>query len=563
MFQKYLQNCLLAAIIFSLNSFSAFSQSKLNDNPKIVVGIVVDQMGYGLLHKFKSKYGEKGFNRLINEGFNFENHNFNYIPTVTAAGHASIYTGTTPRDHGIINNTWYSREIKNLNDNVRDPQVRLLGIERDDIVGSSPHYLMVSTIGDELKKSNENSKVVSVSLKDRAAILPGGKMADAAYWYDWHFSPGNFVSSSFYFEEVPKWVEKFNEDGRASKALDSVWNTVYPIESYTESAPDDNSFERAIGGKPTPTFPYNFPELREVYRQQNAEYQLLLISPAGNSMLTEFGIQAIEEEKLGKDKDTDLFCISYSVTDVIGHTFGPQSVEMEDVMIRLDKEIEKLLDYLDDNFGQENYTAFITSDHGAGPPASQLAALGEPTGVISNRVYQDSINYHLAKTYGLKPWVEYFETENLFLRRELIEHENLDLSKIQKEVANYLLTLDGIAYAIPAGDLNKGKFEGKVENMIQNGFYPDRSGDVMVVYDHGTIQTNRRVLNIEDVKGSVHGSPYEYDTHVPLIWFGKGIKKGTSAEQVAPTDIAPTLAKILKVKMSESAKGKPLMEIFE
>jgi predicted AlkP superfamily pyrophosphatase or phosphodiesterase len=544
----------------------SFFQTKAQDgsNPKLVVGVIIDQMRADYLYKYQKRYGEDGFKRLIRDGFNYKNVNVNYIPSETAPGHASIYTGTTPSYHGIIGNTWFDRETNAVEENVSDNLEKIVGSVNDNPYGVSPNKLMTSTITDELKKiSNFKSKVISISIKDRGAVLPGGKSADGVYWHDWESSPGYFVSSSFYMETLPKWVDKFNKQEKSDAYLDETWNTLYPIETYTSSSPDDNTYEPSLGGKISPTFPYNFKTMREKYRDKGSEFQLLWISPKGNTLLTEFAITAIQEEKLGKDKYTDFLNISYSVPDVIGHTFGPQSVEMEDIYLRLDNEIATLLKALDTNIGKENYTLFLTADHGAMENASFLnnhkldAAIARTTSDARN------LEAFLDTKYGKASWITAVNGNNLYLNKVTIDQQKLTLPIIQKEAADYLMTLPEVSFALTANDLQTFVYEEGIRKTIQNGYYVKRSGDVIISYSSGTIIHPNPNIDVEMVNGTVHGSGYSYDTHVPLIWIGKGIKSGESVRAVNPIDIAPSLSMLLNIPLPSSSQGKPLTELFD
>ncbi|WP_339650500.1 alkaline phosphatase PafA [uncultured Maribacter sp.] len=544
----------------------SFFQTKAQDdsNPKLVVGVIIDQMRADYLYKYQERYGEDGFKRLIRNGFNYKNANVNYIPAETAPGHASIYTGTTPSYHGIIGNSWFDRETNSVEENVSDQQEKIVGAAKDNPYGVSPNKLMASTITDELKKiSNFKSKVISVSIKDRGAILPGGKSADGVYWHDWESSPGYFVSSSFYMETLPNWVNKFNQQEKSDAYLNETWNTLYPIETYTLSTPDDTTYEPSLGGKISPTFPYNFKTMRETYRDMGSEFQLLWISPKGNTLLTEFAITAIQEEKLGKDKYTDFLNVSYSVPDVIGHTFGPQSVEMEDIYLRLDNEIATLLKALDTKIGKENYTLFLTADHGAMENVSFLknhkldAAIARTTSDARN------LEAFLDTKYGKASWITAVNGNNLYLNKVTIDEQKLTLPIIQKEAADYLMTLPEVSFALTADDLQTYVYEEGIRKTIQNGYYVKRSGDVIISYSSGTIIHPNPNIDVEMVNGTVHGSGYSYDTHVPLIWIGKGIKSGESVKAVNPIDIAPSLSMFLNIPLPSSSQGKPLSELFE
>jgi predicted AlkP superfamily pyrophosphatase or phosphodiesterase len=531
--------------------------------PKLVVGVVVDQMRFDHLQMYGSRFGPNGFNRLLREGFNYTNSNYRYIPTFTAPGHASIYTGTGPAFHGIIGNSWFERAENKVVISVEDSTELQVGTKVPNTFGLSPRRLMVNTIADELREATNNkAKVISVSLKDRAAILPGGLTANASYWYDWESSPGYFVSSTYYMEELPRWVTRFNHKEKSDSFLNLTWETRFPIATYRASAEDNSPYERAIGGKETPTFPYDFRILREKYRQLGTEYQLLWLSPYGNSLLTEFALEALAQEELGKDDIPDMLLISYTVTDVVGHTLGQQSVEMEDVMLRLDQNIAELLEKLDQNPGKENYLFFLTSDHGAIPNGSRINGTGLPAGVASIGRYKIALAQFLTQGYGEQDWITYFDNEQVYLNRKVISEQKLDLREIQEKSAAFLKTLEGIADALPANQLQTRQFEEGMRRMLQNGYQPTRSGDILLIYEIGFVPDQRTNLRIDQVKGSSHGSGYSYDTHVPQIWFGRGISHGVSDRNVSGVDIAPTLARFLNLIPAENATGKPLRELL-
>jgi predicted AlkP superfamily pyrophosphatase or phosphodiesterase len=554
----------VSIILFLIIYFFQYGHAQQDSKPKLIVGIIVDQMRADYLYKYQDRYSEKGFNRLLKEGYNFKNTNINYIPSETAPGHASIYTGTTPAYHGIIGNSWYDRETNGIVGNVSDPKETIVGSAVNNPFGVSPVKLMATTITDELKQaSNFKSKVISVSIKDRGAILPGGKTADGVYWHDWESSPGYFVSSSFYMQNVPDWVDKFNKKEKSNSYLNETWNTLYPIETYAASALDDNNYEPKMGGKTSPTFPYDFKSMREFYTSKGTEYQLLWISPKANTLLTEFAITALEEEKLGKNDHTDFLNISYSVPDVIGHTFGPQSVEMEDIYLRLDRDLATLFTALDDAVGKDNYILFLTSDHGAIQNVSFLkdnkldAAIAKPTNDARK------LEAFLDSKYGDASWIMAVNGNNLYLKKTTIDEKKLLLPEIEKEAADFLMAQPQVSLALTANDLQTQVYEEGIRKTIQNGYHIKRSGDVFITYTSGTIIHPNPVANIIDVTGTVHGSGYTYDTHVPMIWMGKGISHGASVREVNPVDIAPSLSMLLNIPLPSASQGKPLLELFE
>ncbi len=551
-------------LIWALLVSPALMGQTVDTPPKLVVGVVVDQMRFDQLYKYRSRYGQDGFNRLLREGFNFKNTNYNYVPTLTAPGHASIATGAPPSVHGIIGNSWFDRSLGRVVSNVEDSTATQVGTQLPSPYGLSPRRLLATTISDQLRMAtNYRAKVISVSLKDRGAILPGGHTANAAFWHDWETSPGHFVSSSYYMEELPQWVQRFNQQEKSNAYLDQTWNTLYPIATYTASAADDNPYERAIGGKGQPTFPYDFKKLRERYRELGAEYQLLWLSPYGNSLLTEFALEALKQEGLGEDATTDILWISYTVTDVIGHTLGSQAVEMEDIFLRLDQNIADLLSALDQKVGKGNYLLFLTSDHGAIPTASYLKQQQVPTGLVPVGRYKMALANYLNQKYGAYAWIQHFDYEQLYLDRALIAERKLHLPDVQQEAASFLMGLEGVADASTAYQLQTMAYGEGRRNLVQRGYNAKRSGDVLLTFEPGVVYDPGTNLTIDRVKGSSHGTGYAYDTHVPMLWFGSGIPKGSSVRQVTATDIAPTLALFLDIQYPNGSMGQPLGELFD
>ena len=550
-------------VLYIISSNFSYGQTEGSKKPKLVVGIVVDQMRAEQLYRYEAKYSEDGFKRILRDGFNYKNTQYNFTPTATAPGHSSIYTGTTPATHGIIGNSWYNRYKKKYTSSVEDTTVVLIGSKKQNNTGSSPKQLLTTTISDQLRMStNFRSKVISVSLKDRAAVLPGGHLANAAYWHDIETSPGYFVSSSYYMNKSPKWVSKFNELEKSSQYLDTVWNTFYPIESYIESYGDNNKYEVVLGEN-SPTFPYDFKKLRKKYRERNIEYLMLGFSPAGNTLLTEFAMDAVKNEKLGSDEETDMLTISYSVTDKAGHIFGPNSVEIEDIYIRLDREISKLLKYLDKTVGKGEYTLFLTSDHGAVPIASYLNDIRIPTGVARIAKYKDQLSNYLNTKYGEGSWIQNFEDDQLYLNRTAIFEKGLQLESMQQDAANFLVNLEGISGALTAYHLQTSQYTSGLRKRVQNGYQQKRSGDVLIIFDAGLVQDDDSEIDVASVKGTIHGSGYSYDTHVPLLWFGNGITHGESVREVSPIDISSTLAMILNLQLPSGNSGHPLKELFK
>ncbi|MBI4947328.1 MAG: alkaline phosphatase family protein [Bacteroidetes bacterium] len=513
--------------------------------PKLVVGIVVDQMRYDYIRKYWKKFGNDGFKRLVNEGYSCTNTNYNYVPTFTGPGHASIYTGATPVVNGIVSNHWIENGTKEVTYCVDDKSVSAVG-GNNSAGQMSPKNLLSSTIGEGLKKFSLNkSKVIGIALKDRGAILPAGHNANAAYWYEG--SNGNWISSTYYMKELPQWVSDFNKKESAKKYLSQTWTTFLPIEQYTESDADDNNCEEPFKGKAKPTFPYNLSALMK----ENGELGLLRSTPFGNSFTNDFAIETIRRERLGKGNATDLLCVSFSSTDYIGHQFGPQSVEVEDCYIRLDKDIAALLKFLDEWVGKNNALVFLTSDHGAGESFPCMQKKNIPSGVMDEKTISDSLKRFFLRVYGDTSLLAAVLDYDVYLNNNKIEEKKINPDEVRNKTANYLLSMNGIADAITSADIQKNNFGDSIRSKVKEGFNPPRCGDVIFVLKPHWLEGYR--------KGTSHGSPYIYDTHVPLLWWGGNIPHGSSNEAITITQIAPTVSALLKMPNPNGCTSKPII----
>lgn len=527
----------------------SFSQS---NQPKLVVGIVVDQMRHEYLQRFSEKYGTAGFQKIIKEGFEAKNTHYNYIPTFTAPGHASIYTGTTPRYHGIIANDWYSRELQRSTYCVGDTNASNIGGSKN--AGNiSPQNLIANTITDELKlTTNFRSKVVGISIKDRGAVLPAGHTPEGAYWYD--SRTGEFMTSDFYMNKLPQWMEDFNNKKLVDKYSNQVWNTLLPIAEYTESTPDDNAYEGGFRGKDTPTFPYDLEKLR----LENGPYGLIRSTPFGNTLVLDAGRAAIEGEQMGSDDITDFLALSLSSTDYIGHNFGPNSVEIEDTYLRLDKDLEEFMAYLDKKIGAGNYLLFLTSDHGVVANPQFLIDHHLPGGFYDEKELASSLQQFITNSFGDGDWVENISNGQIFLNRERIKKEGLNLGEVQQKIADAVLDFEPVAEVFTAADLARLDYSDPVSNTLQNGFNRKLSGDILILFKPGYLP------GAYGRTGTSHGTGYTYDTHIPLLFYGSGIKPGSTVRKTTITDIAPTLAMLLNISIPNAAvTGQPIIEIFE
>jgi predicted AlkP superfamily pyrophosphatase or phosphodiesterase len=563
--------------------------------PKLVVGIVVDQMRYEFLTRYMDRFGKGGFRRLLAGGYSFGNAKFNFVPTKTCPGHASIYTGATPSVHGIIGNSWYDESLNVKNGKMYctyDSSARLVGgntgAGEDDAGHESPKNMLSSTVSDELRlASGMRSVVLSISIKDRAAIISAGHLANAAYWLD--EDCGCWVTSTYYYSrngdkgspqpELPEWVSDFNEKSSAKKFLEQPgiekkWDTVFEPSSYTKTPGDNSKYKRSLTGKEDETdnngksdFPY---DLSKALAENKDEFEgkwgkLIQYTPYGDSLTNEFAIAALKDGglALGRDDVPDFLAVSYSSTDLVGHFYGPRSVEVEDTYLRLDRDIEKLLNALDEAVGEGNYLVFLTADHGVVDVPQYLRDLGMPAGYFDEDGKAiENLNKHLKSIFdtGDKDLVLSYTNQQVYLDRDLIANDqNLDLTKIQEAAASYMLTLDGVADVVTATELNGAQYTRGMRLLVQNGFYPNRSGDVAVILEPSWIEYS----GYFGKKGTTHSQGYNYDTHVPLIFYGWKIKHGSSVRPVEITDIAPTVSALLGIPFPNGATGNPLIELFE
>lgn len=519
---------------------------------KLVVGIVVDQMCFDYLHRFENKFSENGFKKLMYAGANCQNTQYNYVPTFTGPGHASIYTGSTPNNHGIIANDWYIRGTKRETNCVDDSTVQTIGSNSHE-GKKSPKNLIANTITDELKLHNPKSKVFSVSIKDRGAILPGGHLSNGSYWFD--YSSGNMISSTFFMQKTPKWLEIWNEEKKVDAYLKQTWNTLFPIETYSESLEDNSKYEVLLSGKKTPTFPYDFKEMNKGKKDK----ELFTVSPFANTFLADFALKIIEMELLGVDEISDFLAISFSTPDIAGHAFGPYSVEIEDIYLRLDLEIAKILSLLETKIGKENFVLFLTADHAVVPVPQFLIDHNLPGGYFYVEPIKKQLDSLIFDKYKEKLILK-ITNNNIYLDREKIKTLNLDKNEIENLISAYLSELTEIKASYTSKELLNSGTQNEWLKMIQNGYRPKESGDVIFILEPGFLTKSNESNNSH--KGTSHGSAYNYDTQVPLLWYGKGITPQNIYRKIDITDIAATLAPILNIQRPNSCVGNPILELL-
>jgi predicted AlkP superfamily pyrophosphatase or phosphodiesterase len=545
MMQKVFKHSFFFALLFFINTFNSNAL-----DTKLAIGIVVDQMRFDYLHRFDKHFTEGGFKRFFNEGFVCYDAHYNYAPTFTGPGHASIYTGTTPSSHGIIANDWYDKYQKRNVYCSEDKSVETVGNE-GKAGKMSPKNMKSRTVSDALKLSNNHqSKVIGVSLKDRGSILPAGHAANAAYWYD--AGNGAFITSTYYMNDLPKWVKDFNAEKKVSQYLSKDWNTLLPIENYTQSASDDSKFETKFPGEVKSSFPHKLADIRK-----KAGLGLISYTPFGNSLVLEMAKAAIENEKLGKNpsKVCDFLAMSFSSTDYIGHQFGPQSKEVEDTYIRLDRELEEFFKYLDNSIGKGNYLVFLTADHAVAENTGFLEENKLPGRVYKDSVITNNLNEHLNKSYNLNEnWIENYSNEQYFFDKSIVEKHNLDLNKLREKAADFLNQQVGIAAAYPAQFLQYSYSTEEKFALLQKGYNFKMSGDVALILEPSWMDI-RKIA-------TTHGSAYAYDTHVPIMFFGTNISKGKSYKKYQITDIAPTVSQLLKISYPDACTGNVIKEVF-
>ncbi|WP_405385097.1 alkaline phosphatase PafA [Maribacter sp. LLG6340-A2] len=545
----------LSLFFFSPNSYgqnrgkSDTGEDVLRTKPKLVVGIVVDQMRYDYLTRFYDHYGKDGFKRLVEQGFNCKNNHFNYAPTSTGPGHTSVYTGTTPSNHGIIGNNWYDKEADTDVYCASDDEYTSIGTI-SDAGKMSPHRMTVTTVTDELRLHNQmRSKTIAIALKDRGAVLPGGHTANAAYWFH-GADEGKWITSSFYMDALPKWVQDFNTSGKA-QSYKKAWTTLKDIKDYTESGTDNNSYEGLFNGENAPTFPHSTTSLLD----KNKDFEIIKATPFGNSLTTDFAIEALQKEALGQDDFTDFLAISYSSTDYVGHKYGVNSKEIQDTYLRLDQDLARLFKALDKTVGEGEYTLFLSADHAAIEVPAYLRDQKIPAGYVDNDANSKKLSEFLKYTYGTEDIVKNYSNYQFFLDHKIIKNLDLTLAEVQEEIALEVLNYDAVDKVYTADQMWNNEYTTGIPYILQNGYNQKRSGDILVVLKPGFISYSET--------GSTHGSPQIYDTHTPLLFYGKGIKPGATFERTEIPDIAPTISALLGIAFPNGSTGKPIIQVLD
>jgi len=516
--------------------------------PKLVVGIVVDQMRWDYLYRYYSRYGNGGFKRLLNEGFSCENTNIDYIPTVTAAGHTAIYTGSVPALHGMAGNDFIIQATGKSMYCTDDSTVQTVG--STSAAGKmSPRNLLTTTVTDELRlATNFHSKVIGIALKDRGGILPAGHTANAAYWFD--DKTGNWITSTYYMKELPKWVNDFNDQKLPETYLKTDWTTIYPINTYLQSTDDNTKYEGAFKGMNAPTMPVKTSGL---YKNNLG---LIRTTPYGNTMTLDLAVAAINGEQLGKGDATDFLALSLSSTDYIGHQFGINAVEIEDTYLRLDRDIASFLTYLDAKEGVGNYTVFLTADHGAAHNPAFLQDHNIPAGVWDDGTALKDLNKFLLDKYKIDGLVLSLINYQVNFNNYILKYLRLDENAVKNDCIQYLSKLPEVAFAVDMQKAQTANIPEDLRTRIINGYNIDRSGAIQVILKPGYFSGRAAT-------GTTHGTWNPYDAHIPFVLMGWGIKHGSTTRETHMIDIAPTIAALLHIQAPNGSIGKVVSEVLK
>lgn len=534
---------LFIAVLCSLTALAG----PVPERPKLVVGIVVDQMRYDYWYRYYDKYSEGGFKRLLNQGFNCRNHHYHYALTVTAAGHASVYTGSAPSVHGIVGNDWFDPSLNKRVYCVGDSSVQTVGSSNVTAGKMSPKNMQVSAITDQLRiGTNYQSRVIGIALKDRGAILPAGHTANAAYWFD--SKTGNWISSSFYMDELPSWVKSYNEKKRPAQLMQEGWKTLLPVEQYLESTADDKPYEAKLAGAKKPVFPY------ELAGTAGDAFGILSSTPHGNTLTKELALEALKNENLGKGKATDFLTISFSSPDYVGHGFGPNAVEAEDIYLKLDRDIADLLTNLDKTVGKDNYLLFITADHGVMDVVDLWKEHKLPAGRINYLKMNADVKAALKEKFGEGDFIRAFENFQFYLNHDLLEAKQIKEEEVFKIVRKVLMSFDGVADVLNLPELYKSNLNSYLTELYKNGYHTKRSGDLQIVVEPGWMA---------GPIAANHGSPYNNDTHIPLLFYGWGVRPGQTFSRTSVADTAPTVAALLSILEPNGNIGKVIEEALK
>jgi predicted AlkP superfamily pyrophosphatase or phosphodiesterase len=540
-------------LILLLQMFSGYSQNvkKIpSEKPRLIVGIVVSQMRYDYIFRFWDKLSDNGIKMLIDKGTFCKNTSFNYLYSQDGIGQASIVTGTTPSNHGIIAKEWYLNLQDKMESYTEDPDRKAVGGDYEN-GHHSPGNLMCTTFSDELRLSNHfGSKVFSVALEPGPAIFSAGHTGNCAYWFD--PGTGNWITSTYYTDSLPAWVNDFNNKRFSDIYLSQTWNTLLPINKYTESLPDQNKYESGYDGMIT--FPYSLTELSGS-KKNKKNYGILTKTPYGNLLTKDFASSLLIQEDLGKDDTTDFLMVCFTAGENIGNLFGPNSIEVEDALIRLDLELAHFFELLENQVGKENLLIFLASSSGVAQIPTYMIDSKIPAGYFNQLGSISLLKSALNNTYGRGDWVKAYQSQQIFLNHTLIEDSKLSLRDMQDYVAQFMLQFAGVANTVTSYTLQTTNFTSGIFEKMQYSYNQKRSGDVLINLKAGWVEKGSGATD--------HNSSYAYDSKIPLIWYGWKIGRGVITRPVDMTDIAPTLCTFLNISYPNACTGSPILEIVQ
>ncbi len=522
--------------------------------PKLVLVLISDGFRADYLDRFGDLFGKRGLKRLMTKGAWFTNAEYGYSTTYTAVGHSAILSGAGPGLSGLVANDWYDRKTDSRVYCVEDPSTKFYAGGKKKIkkhAGSSPRNFNGTTVGDELLLSNSfQSKVISISVKDRGAILTGGKLGKS-FWYS--SSSGKFVTSQYYYKQNPKWLDAFNAQKLAASYFGKEWKLLRPASAYARSARDDRKYETNYKGVGL-TFPHKLTSGLE--KPGKNYFKMLRFTPFGDKVTLGLVKKAVVAEKLGQRGVTDLLSVSFSSVDYVGHAFGPYSVEMQDTVLRLDRTVADLFKFLDKKVGMKNVLVMMTADHGMAPISEYMQEFGVDAGRINPKDMAKGVDNALDKAFGPDDWVAAWWNPNVYLKLDTIRKKKLNPTDVENVAARFLLTYPGVANVFTRTQLVNGTVtKSEQGRKMMAAFNVARSGDVFVV------QKPYWYLFAAPLQyGTTHGSPYDYDTRVPIIFMGAGVKAGRYSTKASVYDIAPTLATLIRVSTPSLSVGRVLHE---
>jgi hypothetical protein len=505
-------------------------------------------MRWDYLFRYYDRYGSDGFKRLLNGGFSCENTMINYLPSLTAVGHTVIFTGSVPAISGITGNDWVDQLSGRTVYCTSDSTV--LGVGGTTLTDGkmSPRNLLVTTVTDELRlATNFQSKVVGVSLKDRASILPAGHSANAAFWLE--DASGNFITSTYYMNQLPDWATRFNNRKVIDSLIAKGWNTLYPLNTYQQSDPDNVPYEGKFNGEQQPIFPHN---IKEIYASNKVS---LRSTPFGNTFTLAFAKAALDGYQLGRGKATDFLTINFATTDGVGHMYGINSIEIEDTYLRLDRDLADLFRTLDTKVGKNQWLVFLTADHAAAHAVGFMKEHKLPADYFSNGAIVDSLNRILNQKFQSANLVRSISNDLVNFNLDKIYTSTLDFEAIKKTTVEFLQRQPGIQMAVDVSSIGESPIPEPIKMMISNGYYFKRSGSVKIILNSGLLDGFYRT-------GTSHSKWNPYDTHIPLIFYGWNIKPGSLNRRVNMSDIAPTVAALLHIQMGSGSVGNVITEVM-